>query len=77
MILQDHAYRLPDAAILKARLDRAEEQRLELQKKLRNARDREKRLRVSSQALLQTLAEKKLLEEELSAKLECFSGKYM
>lgn len=74
-LIQDHPYNLPDAAVLKARLQEAEDRRSGMQRELRNARDREKRLRVSCQSLLETLKEKMFVTEELSARLECFSGK--
>ncbi|XP_049907519.1 THAP domain-containing protein 6-like [Epinephelus moara] len=60
----DHQYAL-DLIDVKRKLTEAQERVDELQRKLRNARDRERRHTKTVKSLLQDLKEKKLLTEEL------------
>jgi len=76
-LFQEHNYSMPSAQELKARLDKAEDHRVDLERQLRNSRAREKRARVSCVNLLHDLREMKLMTEELESKLEAYSGKYV
>ncbi|KAL7383335.1 hypothetical protein ABVT39_008906 [Epinephelus coioides] len=68
----DHQYAL-DLIDVKQKLTEAQERVDELQRKLRNSRDRERRHTKTMKSLLQDLKEKNLLTEELQHKLDSYS----
>lgn len=56
------------------RLEKVHQQREHLEKEIRNARLREKRAKTTCQALLNELREKNLINDELKAKMDSYSG---
>lgn len=72
---QDHSYALPASpARLKARLGEALARVESLEREKRNSMLRERRAKKNVLALLEDLREKNLMNEELSDRLECYSG---
>ena len=55
-------------------MDKLNKQRETLENKLKCAREREKRARLNGATLVNELRQKNLLSEELSSKLEKYSG---
>uniref|UniRef100_A0A3Q2PST6 THAP domain-containing protein 6-like n=1 Tax=Fundulus heteroclitus TaxID=8078 RepID=A0A3Q2PST6_FUNHE len=67
----DHSYALPPSlGDLKAKLIEALERVENLEREMRNAKDRERRAKNALQVLLEDLKEKNLVNEELKQKLE-------
>ncbi|KAK2862075.1 hypothetical protein Q5P01_001608 [Channa striata] len=69
----DHLYAL-DPVKVKKKLTEAQERLEELQRDLRNAKDRERRHKKTVETLLEDLKQRNLLTEELQQKLDLFSG---
>lgn len=73
----DHCYALPSCPkAIKAKLDEASAKVRQLRQEKVNALRREKRAKNNTQALLEELKSKNLINEELKDKLECYSGKF-
>ncbi|XP_053572455.1 DNA transposase THAP9 [Bombina bombina] len=67
--LQDHLYFIPDVETLKRKLQASEDSRAQKEKELRNAKDREKRLRQTCPSIYQELGKKNLLTPQLHQRL--------
>ncbi|KAM3926482.1 DNA transposase THAP9 [Leptodactylus fuscus] len=63
--LQDHLYFIPDIDTLKKKLQASEDSRVQKEKELRNAKDREKRLRQTCLSIYRELIKRNLLSSEL------------
>ncbi|KAM4040012.1 DNA transposase THAP9 isoform 2-T2 [Anomaloglossus baeobatrachus] len=63
--LQDHPYFIPDIDTLKRKLQASEDSRAQKEKELRNAKDREKRLRQTCLSIYHELIKRNLLSSEL------------
>ncbi|XP_040269134.1 DNA transposase THAP9 isoform X1 [Bufo bufo] len=63
--LQDHPYYIPDIDTLKKKLQASEDSRAQKEKELRNAKDREKRLRQTCHSIYCELIKRNLLSSEL------------
>ncbi|XP_067360234.1 THAP domain-containing protein 2-like isoform X1 [Channa argus] len=72
-LTSDHLYAL-DPVKVKKKLTEAQERLEELQRDLRNAKDRERRHKKTVETLLEDLKQRNLLTEELQQKLDFFSG---
>lgn len=70
---QDHQYAL-DPVKVKKKLSDAHERLEELQRDLRNAKDRERRHKKTVEILLEDLKRRHMLTEELQQKLDFYSG---
>ena len=70
---RDHTYALPDAKILKRRLDLLINEIEDHQNKQTNANKREKRLRLSLSSILGELKEQRILTEYMHLKLQVYS----
>ncbi|XP_070759528.1 THAP domain-containing protein 2-like [Enoplosus armatus] len=70
--VSDHQYAL-DPVKVKKKLTEAQEKVEELQRDLRNARDRERRHKKAVKSLLEDLKRKNMLTEELQQKLDFYS----
>ncbi|XP_053319240.1 DNA transposase THAP9 isoform X2 [Spea bombifrons] len=68
--LQDHLYFIPDVETLKRKLQASEESRAQKEKELRNAKDREKRLRQPCPSIYKEIRKRKLLSPLLQEKLQ-------
>ncbi|KAM4676070.1 DNA transposase THAP9 [Discoglossus pictus] len=68
--LQDHLYFIPDVETLKRKLLASEDSRAQKEKELRNAKDREKRLRQTCPSIYQELSKKNLMTPELTQRLQ-------
>ncbi|XP_026162535.1 THAP domain-containing protein 6-like isoform X2 [Mastacembelus armatus] len=69
----DHQYAL-DPDKVKKKLTEAQEMVEELQRDLRNAKDRERRHKKTMRSLLEVLKQRNMLTEELQKKLDFYSG---
>ena len=69
----DHTYALPDAKILKRRLDFLVNKIEDHQSKQTNVNKREKRLRLSLSSILAELKERRILTEDMHLKLQAYS----
>ncbi|CAI9548535.1 unnamed protein product, partial [Staurois parvus] len=67
---QDHPYFIPDIETLKKKLQVSEDSRAQKEKELRNAKDREKRLRQTCRSIYQELRKRKLLCVQLQEVLQ-------
>ncbi|XP_069834805.1 DNA transposase THAP9 isoform X2 [Dendropsophus ebraccatus] len=63
--LQDHPYFIPDVDTLKRKLQASEDSRAQKEKELRNAKDREKRLRQTCLSIYRELIKRNLLSSQL------------
>ncbi|XP_056429315.1 DNA transposase THAP9 isoform X2 [Hyla sarda] len=63
--LQDHPYFIPDIDTLKRKLQASEDSRAQKEKELRNAKDREKRLRQTCLSVYRELIKRNLLNSQL------------
>ncbi|KAG9489919.1 hypothetical protein GDO78_005697 [Eleutherodactylus coqui] len=63
--LQDHPYFIPDIDTLKRKLQASEDSRAQKEKELRNAKDREKRLRQTCLSIYRELIKRNLLSSQL------------
>lgn len=72
-IFQDHQYAL-DPVKVKKKLTEAQERVEELQRILRNAKDRERRRKKVVKSLLKDLKHKNMLTKELQQELDLYSG---
>ncbi|XP_075713521.1 DNA transposase THAP9 isoform X2 [Rhinoderma darwinii] len=63
--LQDHPYFIPDIDTLKKKLQASEDSRAQKEKELRNAKDREKRLRQTCLSIYRELIKRNLLSSHL------------
>ncbi|KAM8972127.1 DNA transposase THAP9 [Pelodytes ibericus] len=70
--LQDHLYFVPDVETLKRKLQASEESRVQKEKELRNAKDREKRLRQICPSIYKELRKRKLISPQLQEKLQLY-----
>ncbi|MEE6481549.1 hypothetical protein FKM82_012900 [Ascaphus truei] len=70
--LQDHIYFIPDVETLKRKLRASEDSRVQKEKELRNAKDREKRLRQTCPSIYQELGKKNLLTPHLQEMLQSY-----
>uniref|UniRef100_A0A8C5PNA0 THAP-type domain-containing protein n=1 Tax=Leptobrachium leishanense TaxID=445787 RepID=A0A8C5PNA0_9ANUR len=70
--LQDHLYFIPDVETLKKKLQASEFSRAQKEKELRNAKEREKRLRQACPTVYKTLRKRKLLSPQLQEKLQLY-----
>ncbi|KAM9311759.1 DNA transposase THAP9 [Gastrophryne carolinensis] len=68
--LQDHPYFIPDIETLKRKLEASENSRAQKEKELRNAKDREKRLRQTCFSIYQELSKRNLLSAQLQETLQ-------
>ncbi|CAH2275621.1 DNA transposase THAP9 isoform X1 [Pelobates cultripes] len=68
--LQDHLYFTPDVETLKKKLQASEYSRAQKEKELRNAKEREKRLRQTCPTIYRALRKRKLLSPQLQEKLQ-------
>ncbi|KAM4748916.1 DNA transposase THAP9 [Rhinophrynus dorsalis] len=68
--LQDHLYFIPDVETLKRKLQASEDSRAQKEKELRNAKDREKRLRQTYPSIYQKLQKRNLLSPQLLERLQ-------
>ncbi|XP_075064754.1 DNA transposase THAP9 isoform X2 [Mixophyes fleayi] len=68
--LQDHPYVIPDIETLKKKLQASEDSRAQKEKELRNAKDREKRLRQTFLSIYQELNKRNLLSSQLLETLQ-------
>lgn len=73
LIFQDHQYAL-DPVQVKKKLTEAQERVEELQRELRNAKDRERRLKKTVKFLINDLRHKNLLTKDLQQDLDSFCG---
>ncbi|XP_069071453.1 THAP domain-containing protein 1 B-like isoform X2 [Pleurodeles waltl] len=73
-IRQEHNYSVPDIETLKRRLQFSEEDRAQKERQLRNARERESRLRQMCLTIKKELREKNSLTKQLQKKLELYEG---
>ena len=69
----DHAYPLPDAKVLKHKLDLAEETRKNLAKKLKNTCGREVRAKATCRTISDELTKLALITDELKMKLDSYA----
>nr|DBA31379.1 TPA: hypothetical protein GDO54_007240 [Pyxicephalus adspersus] len=67
---QDHPYFIPDIETLKRKLQASEDSRVQKEKELRNAKDREKRLRQTCCSVYQELRKRNLLCVQLEESLQ-------
>lgn len=73
---EDHGYALPPSpSAVKAKLSEATARVLQLEREKKNGQARERRAKNNMRALLDDLIEKKYINEELTQKLESYSGK--
>lgn len=72
-LFQDHQYAL-DPVKVKKKLSEAQERVEELQRILRNAKDRERRRKKVVKTLLKDLKHKNMLTKELQQELDLYSG---
>lgn len=70
---QDHQYAL-DPVQVKKKLSEAQKRIEELQRDLRNAKDRERRLKKTVKSLVKELKHKNMLTKELQEELDLYSG---
>lgn len=70
---QDHQYAL-DPVQVKKKLSEAQKRIEELQRDLRNAKDRERRLKKTVKSLIKELKHKNMLTKELQEELDLYSG---
>ncbi|XP_063782960.1 DNA transposase THAP9 isoform X2 [Pseudophryne corroboree] len=70
MQLKDHPYFIPDIETLKKKLQASEDSRAQKEKELRNAKDREKRLRQTCFSVYQELSKRNLLSSQLLETLQ-------
>ena len=73
IFFQDHQYAL-DPIKVKKKLTEAQEKVEELQRDLRNAKDRERRNKKTVKSLQEDLKHKNMLTKELQQKLDFHSG---